>query len=103
MARDKNSNLATIHARIVDGLGSRKVPIKPHDCNLCGKNATCNLSTSSRNACLLEKTLKKSDINEMNENENDDAIATSSILLPSVASKAIINNTDKSKTRGLKK
>ena len=34
MALDKSSNFTTIHAKIVDGLGHRKVPIKPNYCNL---------------------------------------------------------------------
>ena len=96
-ARDKGSNLATVHAKIVDGLGSRKVAIKPHDCNLCGKNSTCNLSTSSRNAGLLERTLKKGDIEKMNESESDEAAATSSILLPSVSSSRHFIMNDESK------
>ena len=86
MARDKSSNLATIHAKIVDGLGHRKVPIKPPDCNLCVKRSTCNLSTSSRNACLLERTLTKEDINSLGANDTADEAPCSSILLPKVAS-----------------
>ena len=97
-ARDKSSNLATIHARIVDGLGQRKVPIKPHDCLICGQKSTCNLSTSSRNACLLERTLTKKDINSLGENENDDEANCSSILLPAAASNKTIFHFEKSQT-----
>ena len=54
-ARDKSTQLATVHVKIVDGLACRKTKPKPHNCEICGNGSFCNLSTSSRNCCLLEK------------------------------------------------
>ena len=95
MSQDKSSNLATIHAKIVDGLGHRKVNIKPHDCKLCGPKSICNVSTSSRNACLLERTMRKGEINSLNDDDT-------SILLPKEASKHNIIHFDNQKAGGEK-
>ena len=75
------------------------MPIKPHDCNLCGKKSTCNLSTSSRNACLLERTLSKEELESLDTNKNADE-ACSTILLPTTASNKKIIHFEKSQRPG---
>lgn len=55
-SRDKNTSLDTVRVKIVEGSATKKTQPKPHKCLICGDKSLCNLSTSSRNCCLLEKS-----------------------------------------------
>ena len=83
-SRNASSNLATVHVKSVEGLAQRKQALKPHNCVICGPKSLCNLATSSRNLCLLERHIKRdlidklADSTELNEKGNNSTV----ILLP---------------------
>ena len=64
-SRNVSSNIATVHVKICEGLSQRKQALKPHSCLICGPKSLCNLATSSRNLCLLERHVKIDLINNI--------------------------------------
>ena len=86
-SRDASKNLATVHVKLCEGLSQRKQALKPHDCNICGPKSLCNLATSSRNLCLLERHVKKDYIQELSDKDNSNGNGKNStvILLPDEA------------------
>ena len=83
-SRNASSNIATVHLKLVEGLAQRKQALKPHNCVICGPKSLCNLATSSRNLCLLERHVKRDLIDKLAESTelNDKGKNSTVILLP---------------------
>jgi len=64
-SRNASSNIATVHLKLVEGLAQRKQALEHHNCVICGPKSLCNLVTSSRNLCLLERHEKRDFIDKL--------------------------------------